>query len=600
MSVARLLPKVYLLLGPTRWAFFSTLIVALLATSWSLVTFLSAAVLLQGLADFINLPELGPGEGGLLTAAYRLVSNLPESQRLMLGFLATIGSMLISGLLGLVVLIVNLRFLSSFLVRVQAMCFERVLAYRMEFHDEMRRSQLSQLIIVESRACYSMVKELTTLASNGLRVSIHVAFLLYISPLLSVVAGAAGLAAWLVISRLNRVTKQWSEVALGRRNDLMALTQEALYGIRQVKLLGITSRVQEEFRRAAADSMHLLARVSVLVNGQSVVMQAFGLCCVIAIIGLIAVAPNALSPGRVVLFLFVATGVIPVLGASAREWGIVNEQVPAVESVLRFLDEEDRVRESGGTLERPVLVEDSIVFDRVRLDYEGRPRVLKDVSLRIRRGERLGVVGASGSGKTSLANLIPRLYDPTEGSIFIDGTDLREFNLEFLRRRVGLLSQDVFVFNTSVRENIRLGRPDSMDEDIVAAAKLAYAHDFIVALPDGYDTIIGDQGAKLSGGQRQRISIAQVFLKQPEVIVLDEATSALDSESEALVQDAIERLSRDRTVVLVAHRLSTLRAVDRLVVLENGEIVEEGTWEGLRRRGGPFARMLEMQANAMR
>ena len=599
MSVARLFPKVYRLLGPARWAFFSTLIVALLAMSWNLVTFLSAAVLLQGLADFVNLPEWGPGDGGLLTAAYHLVGDLPESQRLMLGFVATVGSMLISGLLGLVVLIVNLRFLSGFFVQVQAMCFERVLAYRMEFHDETRRSQLSQLIIVESRASYSMLKELTTLASNGFRVGIHVAFLLYISPLLSVIAGTAGLAAWLVISRLNRVTKRWSEVALGRRNDLMALTQEALYGIRQVKLLGITSRVQEEFRRAATDSMRLLARVSVFVNGQSVVMQAFGLCCVIAVVGLIAIAPDTLSPGRVVLFLFVATGVIPVVGASAREWGIVNEQVPAVVSLFRFLSEDDRVREVGGRLKRPVLVEESIVFDRVRLDYENRPRVLDDVSLRIRRGERLGIVGASGSGKTSLANLIPRLYDPTEGRILIDGTDLREFSLEFLRRRIGLLSQDVFVFNTSVLENIRLGRPDSTEEEIVAAARLAYAHDFIVALPDGYGTIIGDQGAKLSGGQRQRINIAQVFLRQPEVLVLDEATSALDSESEALVQDAIERLSRDRTVVLVAHRLSTLRAVDRLVVLDSGKIVEEGTWEGLRRSGGPFARMLEMQASAM-
>ena len=167
MSVARLFPKVYRLLGPARWAFFSTLIVALLAMSWNLVTFLSAAVLLQGLADFVNLPEWGPGDGGLLTAAYHLVGDLPESQRLMLGFVATVGSMLISGLLGLVVLIVNLRFLSRFFVQVQAMCFERVLAYRMEFHDETRRSQLSQLIIVESRACYSMLKELTTSPAMG-------------------------------------------------------------------------------------------------------------------------------------------------------------------------------------------------------------------------------------------------------------------------------------------------------------------------------------------------------------------------------------------------------------------------------------------------
>lgn len=599
MTVARLFLRVYALLGPARLAFFSTLVVALLATTWNLVTFVSAAVLLQGLADFANLPQLRPGAGGLLSAAYRLVNDLPHSQRLMLGFVATIGSMLIAGVLNLGVLIVNLRFLSRFFVHVQSMLFERVLAYRMEFHDDTRRSHLNQLIIVEARACYNMMKELTTLASKGFRVVVHVAFLLYISPVLSVVAGATGLAAWLVMSRLNGVTKRWSSIALGRRNDVMALAQEALYGIRQVKLLGIASRVESEFGRAAADSASLLARVSILLNGQSIVMQVFGLSCVMAIVGLVVIAPEALPAGGVVLFLFVASGVIPVLSASAREWGIVNEQIPAVESVLRFLDEDQRRRESGGKLAPPVLVQESIVFDSVSLDYEGRPGILKDVSLRIRRGERLGIVGPSGSGKTSLTNLIPRLYDPTAGRILIDGIDLREFDLEHLRRRVGLLSQDIFVFNASVRENIRLGRPHSSQEEIIAAAELANAHDFIMALPQQYDTILGDQGVKLSGGQRQRIGIAQIFLKRPEVIILDEPTSALDSESEALVQDAIDRLSRDRTVVLVAHRLSTLRGVDRLLVLENGRIVEEGTWDGLRRKGGAFARMLEMQASAM-
>jgi ATP-binding cassette subfamily B protein len=249
---------------------------------------------------------------------------------------------------------------------------------------------------------------------------------------------------------------------------------------------------------------------------------------------------------------------------------------------------------------RERLLSRSLVFEDVWLDYERRPAILRGVSLRIARGERIGIAGASGAGKTSFVNLLPRLYDPARGRILADGTDLRELRLDFLRSRIGLLSQDVFVFNATVRDNIGLGRPGATDEEIAASARLAHAHDFIVQLPGGYDSVVGDRGVKLSGGQRQRLNIAQVFLKDPELLILDEATSALDSESEALVQDAIDALSKDRTVIVIAHRLSTLRSVDRLVVLDEGRVVEEGDWETLvRRPGGAFARMWERQTSAI-
>jgi len=277
----------------------------------------------------------------------------------------------------------------------------------------------------------------------------------------------------------------------------------------------------------------------------------------------------------------------------------MNEALVPVESVLAFLEQEPAARERSGTVQKARLIDDRLVLDDVWLDYERRPGILRGVSLAIRRGERVGIVGGSGSGKTSLVNLLPRLYDPAKGSVTIDGVDLRDFRLDFLRGRIGLLSQDVFIFNTTVRENIVMGRPGASDDEIVRAAKLAHAHEFVTTLPQGYDTVVGDRGVKLSGGQRQRINIAQVFLKSPEILILDEATSALDSESEALVQDAIDRLAEDRTVIMVAHRLSTLREVDRVVVLEDGVIVEEGGWDELLRRRGAFARMWEMQTSAV-
>jgi subfamily B ATP-binding cassette protein MsbA len=598
VSVLRLLPPVYRLLGPHRRLFWLTVLVSLVTALWSVVTFLSASVLLQGFADVAGIPGLGFGDGSLLGAGARLLGEMSGPRRVMLGFAATVGSMIVSGLLGLGTLALGTRFLARFVVRLQTLCFDRVVAYRMDFHDETRRSQLNQLIIVEARACYSLLKELTTVVGNGFQVLVHGALLLLVSPLLTGLALVVGVAAWAALGRLNRLNRRWAKVALKRRNDVMAVTHETLYGIKQVKLLGAGARLSAEFQAAADDSARLFGRAGLLVNGQSTVMQVFGLLAVLLVIGVAVTHPEIVPAGRVLLFLFIATGTIPALAGSVREYGIMIEQVEAVQAVVRFLAQ-DAALEVDGQVERPVLCRDRVVFDRVTLDYESRKGVLRDVSLEIRRGERVGIVGASGSGKTSLVNLIPRLYDPREGAVRIDDTDVRDFRLAFLRRRVGVLSQDVFVFNASVAENIRMGRPEASHEDVVAAARLAYAHDFIASLPDGYDTVVGDRGVKLSGGQRQRINIAQVFLKDPEILVLDEATSALDSESEALVQDAIKRLSADRTVVIVAHRLSTLRDVDRLVVLEGGVVVEQGTWDELLRRGGAFARMWEVQAGAI-
>jgi ABC-type multidrug transport system fused ATPase/permease subunit len=499
----------------------------------------------------------------------------------------------------LAVLAFNIRFLSRFMVHLQTLCFEGMLAYRMDFHDETRRSQLNQLVIVEVRACHSLMKEFTTLCGNFFQVAVHAAVMLLLSPVLTAVFFAAGLGAWLVTQRLNRLNQRWSRAALRSRNDLMAVAHETLYGIKPVKVLGAQARMRERFGRSSAESIRLFGRVSLLVNGQSTLMRAFGLVAVTLIIAASVALGGRVPPASVVLFLFVATGLIPAAAAAAREFGIMHETVASVDAVTGFLAQAPVARERDGALERPRLLGEALRFEDVWLDYEGRPGILRGVSLTIRRGERVGVVGASGSGKTSLVNLVPRLYDPARGRITVDGTDLRELRLAFLRGRIGLLSQDVFVFNATVRENLLMGRPDASEADLVAAARLAHALEFIEALPGGWDTPVGDRGVKLSGGQRQRLNIAQVVLKDPEILILDEATSALDSESEALVQEAIDRLSRDRTVITVAHRLSTLRTVDRLLVLDRGELVEEGSWQELVRRGGAFARMWEMQGSAV-
>jgi subfamily B ATP-binding cassette protein MsbA len=220
---------------------------------------------------------------------------------------------------------------------------------------------------------------------------------------------------------------------------------------------------------------------------------------------------------------------------------------------------------------------------------------LNDINLTIRAGEMVALVGSSGSGKTTLVNLIPRFYEPTAGRILIDGVDIQSYTLRSLRSQIGMVSQDVVLFDDSIRNNIAFGREGATDEDIVQAARLAYAHDFVERFPEGYQTVVGEKGVKLSGGERQRLAIARAILRDPPLLILDEATSALDTESERVVQLALANLMKNRTTVVIAHRLSTIQQADRIMVLARGSIVEVGTHDELLRRGGQYQRLHAMQ-----
>ncbi|WP_100403404.1 ABC transporter ATP-binding protein [Bacillus sp. FJAT-42315] len=266
----------------------------------------------------------------------------------------------------------------------------------------------------------------------------------------------------------------------------------------------------------------------------------------------------------------------------------MTQAIASMDRVFDLLDEtyDIKDKEAAITCEG---VKGHIVFDSVDFAYdEGEKNVLDHIQLDVKAGETVAFVGMSGGGKSSLVSLIPRFYDVTAGRILLDGTDIRDFKVRSLRDNIGIVLQDNILFSESVRANILLAKPDATEDEIIAAAKAANAHDFIMNLPEGYDTRVGERGVKLSGGQKQRVAIARVFLKNPPIIILDEATSALDLESEHLIQEAMEKLSKDRTTFIVAHRLSTITHADRIVLIENGQIIESGTHEQLMNKQGRY------------
>jgi subfamily B ATP-binding cassette protein MsbA len=273
----------------------------------------------------------------------------------------------------------------------------------------------------------------------------------------------------------------------------------------------------------------------------------------------------------------------------------INQGVAAGERIFTIIDAESGVKDKEGAREFDGLKE-SVELRNVEFSYDGERKVINNISIKISKGETVALVGPSGGGKSTLSELIPRFYDVDSGEVLFDGVPVSEYKQESLRAKMSIVSQEVVLFNDSIEGNILMGRPSATHDEVVEASKVANAHSFIMDTPEGYDTNIGDRGTKLSGGQRQRLSIARAVLKNPEILILDEATSALDTESEKLVQDALTNLLKGRTSVVIAHRLSTIYNADRIYVIDQGRVAEEGTHQELLEKGGIYAHLIEMQS----
>jgi subfamily B ATP-binding cassette protein MsbA len=384
--------------------------------------------------------------------------------------------------------------------------------------------------------------------------------------------------------------------------DIQNILHETITGNRIVKAFNMEEWEISRFRNAARRLFRANLR-SVAANAiSSPLMDVFGVVgiALLLLLGRDRIAHNQMTPGVFVAFITAVFSLYNPVRKFALFYNNFQQALGASSEIFKFMDLEDDVREKPRAKTLPRF-SGSVRLERVSFAYarhaEGDEvrEVLRDVDLDVRCGEILAVVGSSGAGKSTLVHLIPRFFDVTSGRILIDGHDVRDVTLASLRAQIGIVTQETVLFNDTVRNNIAYGQPHVPQKEVEAAARAALAHDFIVALPAGYDTVIGERGVRLSGGERQRLAIARALLKNAPVLILDEATSALDSESEALVQSALHNLMSGRTVFVIAHRLSTVRRADRIVVIENGTIADIGRHEELMTKLGTYRRLYELQ-----
>jgi len=400
-----------------------------------------------------------------------------------------------------------------------------------------------------------------------------------------------------IIGRIGKSLKKSSLKGQNKMGDLLSTIEETLSGLRIIKGFNAEQKVYKRFQGENEDYrkiMNRLLRRRYLAHPLSEFLGTLIIIIVLWYGGhLILNKTSSLEPEQFIVYLAVFYSVINPIKAFSQEYYSIQKGLASMERINRILEVENNITEKPdaiGVHNFTNAIEYKNVFFKYRTDY-----VLNDITLTLKKGSTIALVGHSGSGKSTLVDMLPRFYDVERGNILLDGKDLRDYKISDLRRLMGIVNQDPILFNDTFFNNIAFGVNDATEEQVIAAAKVAHAHEFIENTENGYYSVVGDRGSKLSGGQRQRISIARAVLKNPPILILDEATSALDTESEKLVQDALTRLMENRTSIVIAHRLSTIIHADEINVLSNGIIVERGTHEELLALNGEYTKFYNMQ-----
>ena len=464
----------------------------------------------------------------------------------------------------------------------------------LSFHGRAPVGDSISRIMVDSYGLGELLNTLLFTPFQALALTVFtISLLLSLDPLLTVAAVVVAVTMTVVSRLYGRAIRAAARVNRDASSSLQTHVHHVLTGLPVVQAFGQEAREHGMFQRLANAAIASQKR-SMLLRSLNGLGSGFAGAVgggVVLWFGASRVLDGKLTVGSLLVFLSYLTTLRAQAGVLARLYPSVQQSRAAVDRILEVLEAEPDVADRPGARDLEE-VRGRVAFEGVSFSYVAGRRVLRDVSFEVLPGQTVALVGPSGAGKTTLASLLPRFYDPEEGRVLLDGHDLRDVTLASLRRQVSLVLQEPFLFPISVAENIAYGRPWATREEVVAAAKAANAHDFVMELPDGYDTVVGERGGTLSGGQRQRVSIARALLKDAPLLVLDEPTSALDTESERLLLGALKRLMVGRTTFIIAHRLSTIRDADLILVMDNGRIIERGTHAELRAAGGMYSKLV--------
>ena len=479
--------------------------------------------------------------------------------------------------------------------------YEHILSQSFSFLGRRSTGTLMSHMTTDVEKIQSAVAEIAgDLLKEGLTVVGLLFVLFYLDYKLALITLIGLPLAFHPLVQFGRKLRSSNETSLRRWRDISEILQETISGFRVVKAFGMEGFETDRFRRAASRHFHVNMRITRHTAILPPLMEGVGGLALIGALfyGARQIGEGDLTTGAFTSFMASLFWMYTPIKRLTRVNATLQAAMAAGTRIFEVLDTHQEVQEVPGAQVLPRM-RDGFEYRNVGFRYsDGHGSVLRSVTFSARPGEVLAIVGMSGAGKTTLVNLLPRFYDVTEGTITIDGVDIRNATLRSLREQVGLVTQETMLFNDTVRANIAYGLKDVDEARLEAAARAAFAHDFILDLPRRYDTVIGERGSRLSGGQRQRIAIARAILKDPPILILDEATSALDGPSEQLVQEALTNLMKGRTTLVIAHRLATVRKADRILVLDGGEIPEVGSHEELLRRGGLYSRLYRLQFSA--
>ncbi len=492
------------------------------------------------------------------------------------------------------------RFGERVVADIRKAVFDRMIGMSPAFYERIMTGEVLSRITTDTTLILSVIGSSVSVAlRNVLMLFGGLALLLWTSPKLTgmvLLVVPAVIVPIVVLGRrlrqLSRENQDWIAASSGDASELLLSAQTVQAFTHEARSRARFGSVTEKSFDSARRRIGVRAVMTAIV-----IFLIFSGIVGVLWMGARDVRAGAMSVGELVQFVIYAVMVAGAVGALTEIWGELQRAAGATERLIELLTARDSVTDPARPVAPPEAGGGEILFEDVHFAYPSRPGVaaLDGVSLRIAPGETVALVGPSGAGKSTILQLLLRFYDPQSGRIAIDGTDLSAMARSVFRQRIALVPQDPVIFADTARENIRFGRPGATDAEVEAAAKAAAAHDFLTALPEGYDSYVGERGVMLSGGQKQRIAIARAILREAPILLLDEATSALDAESERAVQDAFDRLSAGRTTVIVAHRLATVKKADRIVVFESGRIVAEGTHDALVAQGGLYARLARLQ-----